>query len=97
MRSSRAAESAFRPATPKPPAKSDITTIAARAIINAEAELRHTKTLRLRAARLAVDPVALLTATAERDERRVKRTHTAAAVPRTGAAGKPRRKQAKPE
>lgn len=93
MRSSRAADSAFRLATSKPPAKSDITTIAARAIINAEAEQRHTKTLRLRAARLAVDPVALLTATAEKDERRVKRTHTAAAVSGTRAATKPRRKR----
>lgn len=98
MRSSRAAENAFRPAPPKPPAKSDITTIAARAIIKAEADQRNAKTLRLRAARLAVEPVALLNAGTEKDVRPTKRTRSAAeAGPATRAAAKPRRKRTEAE
>ncbi|WP_090112880.1 hypothetical protein [Limimaricola pyoseonensis] len=40
------------PAAPRPESKGDLTTRAARAIIDAEAELRRAKTAALRAARL---------------------------------------------
>ncbi len=52
----------FRPLPKRAVAKADITTQAARAIIDAEAEHRSAKTARLREARLAVAVSALLAA-----------------------------------
>ena len=52
MRSSHLENSVFGAAPPKAPAKSDITTLAARAIIKDETDQRNAKTERLRAARL---------------------------------------------